>query len=320
MNIESIKRAIVCMWLCILPLAGYAVNENSLYTNTVSIGLGEEVVVPVYLNNNVPICNFEFYLTLPKGVQIKKENNEAKVSKGDRATATHSVVCEPRDDGSYYILEYSSENQNFNDDVDKTSSFVIFLTLVADKNAVLGEYSGTLKNQLLNHDNGTLSPDEYKPKDQVMAIEIKSVKAHSISLSQASAELRVGEGLMLTPTVLPDNATDKTVTWKSSDENIATVNNGYVLAKSVGEVTITATTADGSNLSASCEITVINAAGKRGDANNDDKIDVSDITAIASKILGNNPENFNEQNADANADGKIDVSDITMTARFILGK
>lgn len=56
-----------------------------------------------------------------------------------------------------------------------------------------------------------------------------------------------------------------------------------------------------------------------GDANNDGVVDVADITVIASKILGNNPENFNAENADVNKDGKIDVADITATAGIILG-
>ena len=55
-----------------------------------------------------------------------------------------------------------------------------------------------------------------------------------------------------------------------------------------------------------------------GDANGDGKIDVADITAVASKILGNNPESFNQDAADANQDGKIDVADITTIACIIL--
>ena len=59
--------------------------------------------------------------------------------------------------------------------------------------------------------------------------------------------------------------------------------------------------------------------GLKGDANGDDKIDVADITAIASYILGSAPEGFNADNADVNSDGKIDVADITGTAAIILG-
>lgn len=55
-----------------------------------------------------------------------------------------------------------------------------------------------------------------------------------------------------------------------------------------------------------------------GDANNDGKVDVADITAIAAYILGKNPNPFVEKNADANCDGTIDVADITTVAGIIL--
>ena len=57
-----------------------------------------------------------------------------------------------------------------------------------------------------------------------------------------------------------------------------------------------------------------------GDANEDGKVDVADITAIASYILGSKPETFNIDNADANQDNKIDVADITSVAGIILSK
>lgn len=60
--------------------------------------------------------------------------------------------------------------------------------------------------------------------------------------------------------------------------------------------------------------------GMAGDANNDGKVDVADITTIASFILGTTPEPFNKDNADVDGDGEITVSDITKTAAIILGK
>lgn len=59
--------------------------------------------------------------------------------------------------------------------------------------------------------------------------------------------------------------------------------------------------------------------GKKGDANEDGAVDVSDITTIAAYILGQNPSPFNAGNADVNSDNSIDVSDITATAGIILG-
>lgn len=85
-------------------------------------------------------------------------------------------------------------------------------------------------------------------------VQAKVVAVESVTLDQATAELTVGgEDLTLTATVNPENATDKTVTWTSSDETVATVSGGVVTAVGVGETTITATAGD---KSATCTVTV----------------------------------------------------------------
>lgn len=62
----------------------------------------------------------------------------------------------------------------------------------------------------------------------------------------------------------------------------------------------------------------LDAFVKAVDANIDNTIDVVDITAIASHILGKTPTTFSKAAADANKDGVIDVADITKTASIIL--
>ena len=82
--------------------------------------------------------------------------------------------------------------------------------------------------------------------------------ATSISLDKTEVSLEVAETTMLTATVLPETATNKSVTWTSSNEAVATVDaNGVVTAIALGEAVIAATTTDGSDLSASCQVTVI---------------------------------------------------------------
>lgn len=81
------------------------------------------------------------------------------------------------------------------------------------------------------------------------------VPVTGVSLDKTSAELKVGDTLTLTATVAPDTATNKNVSWSSSDENVATVANGTVTAKAAGSAVITVKTADGGK-EASCTITV----------------------------------------------------------------
>lgn len=76
----------------------------------------------------------------------------------------------------------------------------------------------------------------------------------NITLDQSTASLEFGKTLTLTATVLPADATDKTVTWSSSNTSVATVNNGVVTAVGVGSATITAKNA--ANQTATCVVTV----------------------------------------------------------------
>ena len=77
-----------------------------------------------------------------------------------------------------------------------------------------------------------------------------------VSLDKKELPLVVGQTQTLTATVAPDNATDKTVKWASSDAKVATVDSvGKVTAVAAGEAIITVTTTDGS-FTATCTVTV----------------------------------------------------------------
>ena len=91
-----------------------------------------------------------------------------------------------------------------------------------------------------------------------------AVHAAGIELDQSSLTISVGNSKTLTATLTPANATD-TVTWTSSEEDIATVENGVVTAKAVGETTITATAGDVTDV---CTVEVIECGHTDG-TNND---------------------------------------------------
>ena len=91
-------------------------------------------------------------------------------------------------------------------------------------------------------------------KEASCVVNVLPIVVEEISFNKTSVSLKAGETVTLTATVKPDDATDKTVTWSTSDASVATVNDGVVTAKKVGTATITAKAGD---KSATCEITVV---------------------------------------------------------------
>ena len=95
----------------------------------------------------------------------------------------------------------------------------------------------------------TISAEEPDTEDPI-AVE-------GITLDKTTTTVEEGATVTLTATVTPENATDKTVTWSTSNETIATVSGGVVTGVKAGEVTITAKAGD---KSATCTVTVTAAA------------------------------------------------------------
>ncbi len=92
-----------------------------------------------------------------------------------------------------------------------------------------------------------------------LAKEITATKipVESITLNKTEETVAVGKTVALTATIKPDDATNKNITWESSNTSIATVSdNGLVTGKTVGTATITVKSTDGSEKSATCIVTV----------------------------------------------------------------
>ena len=85
----------------------------------------------------------------------------------------------------------------------------------------------------------------------------QTVKVTGVNLNKTSAEIYLNNdtGFSVSATVSPSNATNKNITWSSSNSNIASVNNGYITAHNPGAATITVKTVDG-NKQASINVVV----------------------------------------------------------------
>ena len=86
-----------------------------------------------------------------------------------------------------------------------------------------------------------------------VTVDKKVIAVESVELDKTEVELTEGDSVTLTATVKPDDATDKTVTWTSSDPSVATVDGGKIEAVKEGSATITAKSGE---KSATCQVTV----------------------------------------------------------------
>lgn len=94
-----------------------------------------------------------------------------------------------------------------------------------------------------------------KPKSAAVTVTVLQPVA-SVTLDQSSVLLAKGSKVKLQGTALPEDASNRKLTWASSDTSVASVSGGTVTGKGAGTAVITCTAADGSGQSASCEVEV----------------------------------------------------------------
>ena len=115
------------------------------------------------------------------------------------------------------------------------------------------------------------------------------VAATGVSLDETALTLTVGDEQLLTATVAPSNATNKNVSWSTSNGAVATVENGTVTAVGDGAATITVTTEDG-EFTATCAVTV-----KKAPANTEVWVETA-LSALTADdvfvIVGNNGNTY----------------------------
>lgn len=148
--------------------------------------------------------------------------------------------------------------------------------------------------------------------------DIPVLKIQSITIDNAPYHCEVGAVGQATATILPANVANRELSWSSSDPDILYIEEftGQFVGFADGVVTITAAATDGSGVSASAKVYVgteeINTRLK-GDVNEDEKVDISDIVAVINQIAGTAKYRY----ADVNDDSKVDISDIVAIINII---
>ncbi len=221
-------------------------NQYHFGSHTYTTNWGEgEIYTLLYDSDDTPVCN----LTLSPVTEIIPVNN---------VTLSENSLTLLVDQEEQLTATVLPENTTLSKDVTWESSNPDVAT-VDDEGHVKALSIGTATITVKTRSNGyytdSTMPDlksEYTATCGITVVE--SVLVENVTLDKTSLDLNVGSTEQLTATVNPANATNKTVTWQSSDESVATVDaDGKVTAHTPGTATITATAG---GQSATCTVTV----------------------------------------------------------------
>ncbi|MBE5926683.1 MAG: hypothetical protein E7270_06940 [Lachnospiraceae bacterium] len=155
--------------------------------------------------------------------------------------------------GDYFILEVNTEPANADNQT--------FLWETKDKDIVELEKSDKNQARFYAKEAGetkilVTSKDPFTGDTIVAECKVTVEQAVTgVTLNSKKRTIKLGKKIALTATVKPASARNKNVTWSSSDESVASVENGVVTAKKGGTAIITVTTEEGSQV-AHCKITV----------------------------------------------------------------
>ena len=186
---------------------------------------------------------YDFNSKVTKDITLKAHWN-AGVSEGEMSLSTSTLNLSIGGVGNIDVVTLPDGYTT--DDLIWTSSDTSVATV--NNGEVKGLKVGTATIVITTKDG------KYTATASVTVSEGEPVDVESVSIG-GSGNVYVGSTLKLSVTVKPSNATDKSVTWTSSDSSIATVDkNGKVTGKKEGKVTITVTTSNGKT--ATKEVTV----------------------------------------------------------------
>ena len=230
--------------LSVVALPVWAVDAAAMYTETAAaeVSAGDTFTYTISLSGSY----MGYACTIPVIDGLTVET--ITTSDTDLGKATN---VDKKADGSYLLSVLPSF-----DTTDAEKSLIATVAVKVNDDAPLGAITLSLDKVQVANNVGDKVADLQTHFASVTVVE-KSVPVAvtGVALDQTTAEMNIGDTLTLHATVSPDNADNKSVTWKSDNTTVADVANGVVTAKAAGNANITVTTADG-GFTASCAITV----------------------------------------------------------------
>ena len=216
---------------------GFEVNKNTTiygrFYNTTTKEIGYAFTIKVQVIDDIgPQITITKQTTTSKTITIEVESKDNELGMPD--TITYQYYIGTTKDNQK-LVETKTANTITYDNLQANTKYIV---KVQTKDKM--ENVGTIEKEIT-----TASP----------------ILVNEMTLDKENEKIGSNNTLQITATVKPENADDKSLTWSSSDDTIATVSNtGLVTPKKEGNVIITCTTNDGSNISKTCNIQILNGS------------------------------------------------------------
>ena len=195
----------------------------------IGVDEGEAIIYAVYGENKSNKIKIKCYNKLE---EIKLQEKEITIDVGDKKKIDYSIIPQ---DATYNILEWESSNINV-----ATVKYNVISGVSAGEAVITVRNSENVKNSF-----------KVNVKEKVIEVE-------NLSLDENQVNLGLGQSYILMETISPNDATNKEITWSSSDGSIISVDNGIIKANSVGQAVVSITSNNGKK--ASCTFNVSNSA------------------------------------------------------------
>ena len=216
-------------------------NFISVADDELTAGKGKAFALELTNETSLTACQFD--VVVPSGLSL----DFAKCSVTGRGSSSHQLTSKDLGNGRCRFVCVSMDNTTF------VGHSGTILDLWVNAEASARDHKKVKVENVVFSD---VKAQTYRLEPISFDVNVSFVVATSIRLSESSLGLQVDDSRTLTATVLPENCTDKSVVWESSNEMVATVDaNGKVIAKAEGQCLIIAYSADRS-VKAECAVTV----------------------------------------------------------------
>jgi uncharacterized protein YjdB len=311
---DSIVVNVISQYTSVNSVTLVDANNNTL-SNSMNLNIGEEVTIKFLINpSNVTLKETNWTnsdsskvsmkdsvgYALIKGIEVGSSDIEITVKDYDGNVKTDSVKVNVINSNqpvlvSSIALSPTSVTLNpngtykFNVTVSPSNATNKGVTWSSSNtNVVSVDQNGNIKALKEGTAKIRVTAKDGSGKYAEASVTVESSKPTNIlvtgvSLNASTVKMYVGQSYQLIHTIKPSNATNKGVTWSSSNTNVVSVSNGKIVGKSSGKARITVTTNDG-RYSAYTDVTVINRPSSNSSSSSKPSSSSSSGSSISSSI------------------------------------